>query len=210
MNHLLKEACVETFDEALAAERNGANRIELCSRLDLGGLTPSKALAARILKFLNIPVKVMIRPREGNFYYNKPEIIQMCKDIRDFNSMGVSGVVFGVLKVDGAIDIAAVNLITKVAKNLDFTFHKAIDKTGNIINQLKILIQKTEICAVLSSGGSSNALLGSTVLKNMIKVSNNKVAIICAGSITFKNISKVHTLINGHEYHGRNIIDLSK
>ena len=96
--NLILESCVETYEEAIKVERGGANRIELCSRLDLGGLTPSKELVKKLVKKLNIPLKVMVRPRKGDFYYNDEEIKQMHRDILDFKSLGVFGVVFGVYK----------------------------------------------------------------------------------------------------------------
>ena len=207
---MLKEACVETFDEALAAERNGADRIELCSRLDLGGLTPSKYLTRRLLKSLKIPIKVMIRAREGNFCYNSKEINQMLEDIIYFNSLGVFGVVLGVLKSNSNIDIPVVNFLTKSTMDLHFTFHKAIDDTNDIISQLKILMKDSHVSSVLSSGGSLDALSGSTILRDMIKTAKDDISIICAGSITYENFSNVHDVINGQEYHGKNIINLSK
>ena len=207
---MLKEACVETFDDALAAERNGADRIELCSRLDLGGLTPSRELTRRLLKSLKIPIKVMIRTREGDFCYNSKEVNQMLDDIIYFNSLGVFGVVLGVLKSNKIVDIAAVNFLTKSTMNLDFTFHKAIDETNDIISQLKILMKGSHISSVLTSGGCPDALSGSTILRDMIKTAGGDLSIICAGSITYKNFSNVHDIINGQEYHGKNIINLSK
>ena len=94
--NLILESCVETYEEAIKAESRGANRIELCSRLDLGGLTPSKELAKKLVKKLNIPLKVMVRPRKGDFCYTDEEIKQMHRDILDFKSSCVFGVVFGV------------------------------------------------------------------------------------------------------------------
>ena len=87
--NLIKESCVETYDEAMNAEIRGADRIELCSRLDLDGLTPSKELAKKLVNELNIPVKVMVRPRKGDFCYTGEEISQMHRDILDFKSLGV-------------------------------------------------------------------------------------------------------------------------
>ena len=210
MQLLVKESCVETFDEALAAEQNGADRIELCSNLNLDGLTPPRSLVARLYNTLKIPMKVMVRPREGDFYYNSSEISQMCDDISYFSNLGVFGVVFGVLEQDKSVDVQSVNLLTKFANGLHCTFHKAIDETDDIISQLKILIKYSKISSILSAGCSKSALSGSTVLQNMIKIAKSDISIICAGSITYRNFSEVHNAINAKEYHGRKIIDLSK
>ena len=125
---LIKESCVETYDEAMNAESQGADRIELCSRLDLDGLTPSKKLVKRLVSDLAIPVKVMVRPREGDFCYTNEEINQMHRDILDFKSLGVFGVVFGVLGDDKTVDISVVNDLVSTSNGMDTTFHKAIDE----------------------------------------------------------------------------------
>lgn len=205
-----KEACVDTFEDAVIAQKNGADRIELCSSLNLDGLTPSKSLVTRLLNTLKIPIKVMIRPRDGDFCYNSDEIRQMRDDISYFNNLGVFGVVFGVLGQDKSVDVQSVNFLMKFANGLNCTFHKAIDETDDIISQLKILIKYSKISAILSSGCSTSALSGSAVLKNMIKIASSEISIICAGSITHRNFSEVHTTIKAQEYHGRAIIDLSK
>ena len=206
----IKEACVETFEDAITAEKNGADRIELCSNLNFDGLTPSKSLVTKLLNTLKIPMKVMIRPREGDFCYNSSEISQMCDDIRYFSNLGVFGVVFGVLDQDNSVDVQSVNHLMQFANGLNCTFHKAIDETDDIISQLKILIKYSKISSILSSGCSKSALSGSTVLQNMIKIAKSDISIICAGSITHRNFSEVHSLINAKEYYGKNIIDLSK
>ena len=206
----IKEACVENFEDAMTADKNGADRIELCSNLNLDGLTPSKRLVTRLLNTLKIPMKVMIRPREGDFCYNSDELRQMHDDISYFSNLGVFGVVFGVLNQNNSIDVQTVNFLVKSASGLNCTFHKAIDETDDIVSQLKILIKYSKISSILSSGCSKSALSGSTVLQNMIKIAKSDMSIICAGSITHRNFSEVHSLINAKEYHGKNIIDLSK
>ena len=187
----IKEACVETFEDAINAEKNGADRIELCSNLNLDGLTPSKSLVTRLLNTLKIPLKVMIRPRDGDFCYNSNEIRQMRDNICYFGNLGVFGVVFGVLNKNNLIDVQTVNFLAESASGLNCTFHKAIDETDDIISQLKILIKYSKISSILSSGCSKSALSGSAVLQNMIKYTKSDISIICAGSITHKNFSKV-------------------
>jgi len=208
--NFIREACVETFEDAIAAEKNGADRIELCSNLHLDGLTPQKSLVTRLLKVLKIPMKIMIRPRDGDFCYNSSEIRQMSDDISYFSKQGVFGVVFGVLDADNLIDVLVINLLVKSASGLDCTFHKAIDETDDIISQLRILIKYSKVSSVLSSGCSKSALSGSAVLLDMIKYAKSDISIICAGSITHRNFSEVHARINAKEYHGKNIIDLGK
>ena len=101
---LILESCVETLEDAIIAEENGANRIELCSELDQDGLTPSRELTAQCVYYLSIPVMAMVRPRGGNFVYSEAEIKQMESEIEFFKQSGVAGVVFGLLTKDDKID----------------------------------------------------------------------------------------------------------
>ena len=206
---LIKESCVETYDEAMNAESRGADRIELCSRLDLDGLTPSKELVKRVVNDLTIPVKVMVRPRKGNFCYSNEEINQMHNDILDFKSLGAFGVVFGVLEDDKTVDINIVNDLVSTSNGLDVTFHKAIDETNDLLDAYKNLLFHTKINSVLTSGGARSAILGYKTLRRMLNIKSGRIRIIIAGSITHENLPEVHSLIGGVEYHGRRIIDIS-
>ena len=207
--NLILESCVETYEEAMKAESRGANRIELCSRLNLGGLTPSKELAKKLVKKLNIPLKVMVRPREGDFCYTDEEINQMHRDILDFKSLGVFGVVFGVLKYDKSVNINVVNDLVSISNGMDITFHKAFDETIDLLDTYKNLISHTKINSVLTSGGAKSAVLGQNMLRKILDIKTDRIKIISAGSITYENLQKVHDLIGGVEYHGRRIIDIS-
>ncbi len=127
---MIKEACVENFDEALLAERRGADRIELCSDLASEGLTPSPELMQKTCSALKIPVMVMIRPRAGNFVHSEAEINRMKKEIDLAKQAGAAGVVFGILTEENTIDTEKTKLLAKYAFPLPVTFHKAIDELG--------------------------------------------------------------------------------
>ena len=206
---LIKESCVETYDEAINAENRGADRIELCSRLDLDGLTPSKELVKTLVNDLTIPIKVMVRPRSGDFCYNDEEIMQMHNDILDFKTLGVFGVVFGVLRHDKSVNINIVNDLVSTSNGMDITFHKAIDEAVDVLDAYRNLISNTKISSVLTSGGTKSAVLGYKMLRKMLNIKSDRVKIIIAGSITYENLPEVHDLIGGFEYHGRKIIDIS-
>jgi len=207
--NLIKESCVETYKEAVHAASRGADRIELCSRLDLDGLTPSKKLVKKLVSDLAIPVKVMVRPREGDFCYTNEEINQMHRDIQDFKSLGVFGVVFGALGDDKTVDISVVNDLVSKSNGMDTTFHKAIDETNDLLDAYKSLLFHTKINSVLTSGGARSAILGYKKLRKMLNIKSDRIRIIIAGSITHENLPEVHSLIGGVEYHGRRIIDIS-
>ena len=131
------EACVETLEEAILAEKKGANRLELCSRLDLDGLTPNFNLTKKVMKKISIPIKVMIRERDGNFVYSENEILAMQNQIEIFKSIGILEVVFGALNINNKVDIQVTNRLAKYAFPMNVTFHKAIDQTTNILSELE-------------------------------------------------------------------------
>ena len=206
--NFIKEACVESIDGAIAAEKNGADRIEICSNLELDGLTPSREIVRKIIETLNIPIKVMIRPKAGDFCYNQQEIKEMFDDIAYFRSLNVYGVVLGVLNNNNnTVDINLTNKFVNAAGKLEVTFHKAIDSCDNILEELRMIIKNTSISSILTSGGFSDAFSGHEIIKEMIKTAGNNISIIVAGSVTSNNILSIHKLIEGSEYHGRRIVD---
>ena len=206
MRNIVKEACVERLDEAILAEKNGADRIELCSRLDLDGLTPHRNMIQDVINSVKIPVKVMIRPRGGNFVYHGKELDVMKEDILYCKRVNVSGIVFGVLKDDKTVDLIATRLLTDMAAGLEITFHKAIDEVSSIFTELDRLRSIQAVTNILTSGAADSAMRGSHTLKEMVTRYKGQLTIIAAGKISEQNIVKVHELIGAQEYHGRKIV----
>ena len=206
MRNIVKEACVERLDEAILAEKNGAQRIELCSRLDLDGLTPHRNMIKDVINSVKIPVKVMIRPRAGNFIYHVQELDIMRDDILYCKRLNVSGVVFGVLKEDKTVDLIATRLLSDVAAGLEITFHKAIDEAGSIFTELERLRSIQAVSNILTSGAADSAMEGSDTLKEMVTRYKSQLTIIAAGKITEQNYMRVHELVGAQEYHGRKIV----
>ena len=203
---MIKEACVETFEEALKAEQLGANRIELCSDLHLDGLTPSFELMQKSCSELNIPVMVMIRPRAGNFVYSAEEIRQMKKEIDRAKKAGAAGVVLGLLTKENKIDIPSTKLLTDYAQPLQVTFHKAIDELEDTVEGVTDLIKIKGITRILTSGGKATAKEGVDTIKKMIAVSAGQIIILVAGKVTSQNIEEIEKLTNTTEFHGRKIV----
>ena len=206
MRNIVKEACVERLDEAILAEKNGANRIELCSRLDLDGLTPHRKMIKDVINSVKIPVKVMIRPRGGNFVYHDQELDVMKDDILYCKRVNVSGIIFGVLKEDKTVDLLATRLLSDMASGLEITFHKAIDEVSSIFPELDRLRSIQAVTNVLTSGGADSAMEGCDTIKEMVNRYKGQLTIIAAGKITEQNIVKVHELTGAEEYHGRKIV----
>lgn len=200
------EACVETLQEAIKAEQLGATQLELCSHLEVDGLTPSLELVRQVLSEVNIPVKVMIRPRQGNFQYTTQEILKMTASIYSMKDLGVHGVVFGLLNKYRGVDFINTASLAEVAKPLHVTFHKAIDYSSNILESVTIISNISSVDAILSSGGKPTAKDGIPTLNTMIKRAEQKLDIIAAGSITKNNLSEHQRLLNTNSFHGRRIV----
>lgn len=203
--NLVREVCVESFQEAVLAEAAGASRIELCDNLSCGGTTPSYGTIRKTIEKLHIQVMVMIRPRGGDFVYTRDEFEIMRDDIRICHELGAAGVVFGLLNRDNTIDIERTSELVNIAHPLLITFHKAIDLTNDIllsVNQLK----KIGIDRILSSGGQNTAIEGYETLLKMIEITSDQLKIIVAGKVTWENFEEVRGLIPSDEYHGRRLV----
>jgi copper homeostasis protein len=203
---VILEACVETLNEAMNSQKQGAHRIELCSRLDLDGLTPSPELIKNVCSALNIPVMLMIRPRGGDFVYSHDEIKQMLEEIHMAKSIGASGIVFGLLTPDKHIDAANCQLLTAAAFPLPVTFHKAIDLMDDPAEGVRQLKKVPGITRILTSGGMPTAKEGAEKIKEMIREADDKIIILVAGKVTKENVLEISRLTSASEFHGRRIV----
>ena len=203
---MIKEACVETFEEAKLAEERGANRIELCSDLANDGLTPSPELMNKTISELNIPIMTMVRPRAGNFIHTEKEVEQMKNDIDLAKQAGAAGIVFGLLTSDNKIDIENTRILAEYAKPLPVTFHKAIDELENPVEGVKELLKVDNIKRILTSGGKPTAIEGQEIIRQMIKVTGDKITILVAGKVLDSNVSEIKKLTGTEELHGRRIV----
>ena len=181
MKNFILEACVETFEEAVQAEIKGADRIELCSRLDLDGLTPDLNLNKKVIDKLSIPVKVMIRPRAGNFIYSEAELKKMKDSILIFKKLKIQGVVFGVLDEENCLNLHQIKTLTEFATPLEVTIHKAIDLCPDLISSVEALKTIDGITSILTSGGANTAIEGKEMLRKMIELTESSLTIISAG-----------------------------
>ena len=202
---MIKEACVESFEKALEAQNNGADRIELCENLSVGGTTPSYGTVKICLEKLNIPIFPMIRARGGNFVYSKDEIEIMKEDIKVFKDLGVKGVVLGCLTSDNKIDLELTKTLVNLAYPMEITFHKAIDEISNPLDYIDDLVD-IGIKRILTSGGKATALEGKDLINEMIKKSNGRLKIVVAGKVTKENLNDLSNLISADEFHGKLIV----
>ena len=203
---LIKEVCIDSYEQAIKAESLGASRLEICSELKFDGLTPRMEDVEKIIKNISIPIKVMIRPRKGNFIYNDKEILIMEKEIDLFKSMGVKEFVLGALTRLRTIDVNTIKKLIKKVNPMEVTFHKAIDQTYDIMKQINVLTEIKGINSILTSGGRKTAFEGMNKINQIVKKFGSRFQIIAAGSITNENLNNLSRNILTNEFHGKNII----
>lgn len=202
---MIREKCIGSFLEALEAQELGAERVELCDNLSEGGTTPSYGTIKMVVKKLNIPAFVIIRPRGGDFYYTPEEIEIMKEDIKLCKELGVKGVVIGALNRDNTINYDAIKDMIDLAKPMSITFHKAIDELENPVTEVKKLAN-LGVNRILTSGTKETALEGKNILREMIKEAGEDIIIIVAGKVTKDNLNEISNLIPAKEYHGKKIV----
>ena len=197
---ILFEVCVDSVDSALAAQEGGADRIELCSVLSEGGITPSHALIEQALSKINIPINVLIRPRPGDFCYSENEFEIMKRDIEFVKSLELNGVVFGILNIDGTIDKKRNTELIEYARPMSVTFHRAFDLTPGPFEALELLILM-EFDRILTSGHESIVPEGLELLKALVKRAGDKIIVIPGGGVNENNVKHILNITNAKEIH---------
>ena len=194
------EIAANSLASALAAQEGGASRIELCSALELGGLTPSPGQVALVRDKLSIPVYVLIRPRAGDFAYAEEEHATMLADIAYCAAAGCDGVVVGALTADGDVDVTRCRELVSAANGIDVTFHRAIDVCRDPATALEAIISLG--CArVLSSGGAASAMEGSANLRRLIEQAAGRIEIMPGAGIGAGNIAALMAATGAREFH---------
>lgn len=184
---MIIEVCASNLKSALTAQSAGVDRIELCTALGVGGLTPTYGLLKAVKDQVSIPSHVLIRPRMGDFTYNDLEFQTMISDIELVKSMGFEGVVSGVLNPDFSIDLERTQLLIKAASGMKFTFHRAFDWVSNPESALKDL-EELRVDIILSSGQSSKAIDGISLLERL-QIQSSSIVIMPGSGINDSNAS---------------------
>ncbi|CAN5424888.1 copper homeostasis protein CutC [soil metagenome] len=200
MTKVLLEACVANIESAVAAVAAGADRLELCNVLGAGGITPSFGFIEMVLKKISIPVHVLIRPREGDFLYSDDEFDIMKRDIEKCRESGVAGIVTGILKDNGSVDIERCKVLISAAKPLPVTFHRAFDLTSDAFTSLEEIIQMG-CYRILTSGQRAGAMHGAGFISGLIKQANGRIIVMPGGGINDKNISQLRKTTGANEFH---------
>jgi copper homeostasis protein len=206
---LLLEISVESAESAAAAERGGANRIELCADLKVGGLTPSRALLRGVREKVHLPIYSMIRPRAGDFVYSENEFAAMKQSIVEAKECGMGGVVLGVLRKEQRVDVARTRELVEWAKPLPVTFHRAFDecsrkRSGVEIADLRQALEdviQTGAARILTSGGAKTALEGGATLRNLVQLAGERVVMLPGAGNSAENIAEVARRTGATEFH---------
>lgn len=194
------EICLESVESVIAAEKGGADRVELCSDLFEGGLTPTIGTVKTALKKSNIKINAMIRPRGGDFCYSDEEFEVMKEDIRAFKETGINGIVFGILTPEGDVDVKRSKEIIELARPLAVTFHRAFDMTRDPYKSLEELIE-LGVDRVLTSGQEATVPEGADLLEELVQIAGDRIIVMPGCGITERNFPKLRDKIKAKEYH---------
>ena len=197
---MIFEACVNSAISAVEAQIGGAHRVELCENLHDGGTTPSAGSIRWARKNLYISLFVMIRPRGGDFLYSEDEFEIMQHDILEAKRLGADGVVFGILLPDGSIDTERMEVLTKLARPMGITCHRAFDMTADPFTALETLIS-LGIDRVLTSGQQPTALQGAHLIRQLTERAAGRIIVMPGSGIKEYNIAEVAASTGASELH---------
>ena len=194
------EVCIDSVASARAAERGGATRLELCSSLIEGGITPGAGLIELTAAAVSIGISVMIRPRGGDFCYDADEFELMQRDIAFAKRTAAKGVVFGILDVNGNVDVARTRQLVELARPLAVTFHRAFDMTPDLFRALE------DVCAtgadrLLTSGGEQTAPQGTETIAKLVQQARGRISIAPASGIKPLNAKAMVEQTGAKEIH---------
>lgn len=204
---MIVEVCVDSVESAVAAEKGGAARVELCCALLEGGLTPSAGAIALARKNLRIGLNVIIRPRGGDFLYTDAEHEVMLRDIDIAKELGADGAVIGVLTPSGDVDMARTRELVRRARPMSATFHRAFDMTKDPFAALEALVE-LGIDRVLTSGQEESAAAGIDLLRELVARAGDRIAVMACGNIHEKNIEKIARETKAKEVHITGFVDV--
>ncbi len=197
---VILEVCAGSYRSALAAAAGGADRIELCSGLSEGGLTPSYGVLRAALQIPNLKKHVLIRPRSGDFLYSHDELLVMADDVALAADLGADGVVIGALTKDGDVDMDAMGLLMERSVYMDVTFHRAIDVCRNPLKALEDIIS-LGCHHVLTSGQAATAEDGVSLIKKMVEVAAGRISIMPGCGVAPSNVAKIVRETGVYEIH---------
>lgn len=200
MSYGLIEGCVDSYVSATAACRCGADRLELCANLAIGGTTPSLPLFRQVRRNCGTKINVLIRPRFGDFLYSEMEVEEMEESICQFRELGADGVAIGALTPEGMLDRRTMRRLADCAQGLHVTLHRAFDMTRDPLAALETAID-LGCQTILTSGQERDALSGSNVLKAVFAQAAGRISIMAGSGVRKENIQEIYDRTGIHAFH---------
>lgn len=196
----LLECCVDSVESAAAAQAGGADRLELCGNLIIGGTTPDIHLFSAVRKKVSVPVNVLIRPRFGDFCYTDEEFEIIRKDVQMFCENGADGVVIGVLKPDGSLDTERMKILMEAAGNKNVTLHRAFDVCNDPFQALRDA-EQLGVRTILTSGQKNASYEGRDLLSRLVKEADGKIDILVGGGVGAENVEELAKATGAQAFH---------
>lgn len=194
------EICVDTVESAITAQEAGADRVELCDNLLEGGTTPGPGTIASARSNLTIAINVIIRPRGTDFLYSDLEYDIMRRDIEYCGELGIDGIVLGILRSNGEIDIERTARLIELAQPMSATFHRAFDMCPDPMKGLEDVIN-TGADRLLTSGQKDKAADGTSLINDLIRKAGTRIIIMPGSGINHSNIAAIAKATNANEFH---------
>lgn len=189
-NRFLLECATDSVESALAAAKGGADRLELCANLIIGGTTPTLALYDEVRSHSDIPLFILIRPRFGDFLYSDYEANVICREIEMFQKAGAEGVVIGSLNKDGSLNAEHMKRFIDSAKDMSITLHRAFDMCADPFATLQ-QAKELGVNTILTSGQAPSSLEGIELYEKLIEKANGEISILAGGGIKASTIEKL-------------------
>lgn len=200
INHPLLEGCVDSYASAAAAVAGGADRLELCANLAIGGTTPSPFLFEQVRRDFSTPINVLIRPRFGDFLYDRWEMEEMTRSIRTFRDLGANGVVIGCLTPEGVLDQDKIRTLTAQAGDMEVTLHRAFDMTRDPLEALETAVS-LGFSTILTSGQAQSAFVGRDTLRQVFQRAAGRIDIMAGSGVKKENIREIHDFTGIRVFH---------
>lgn len=194
------EICVDSVESAIAAEEGGAQRMELCSALSEGGLTPSPGMLRAVRAAVKLGIYVMIRPRGGDFLYSKTEYAIMLDDIARVAECGADGVVLGLLTAHGEVDVERTARLVEAARPMEVTVHRAVDMSRDLSAAMEGAVQ-AGAHRILTSGAAPTALQGSAQLASLVRQAAARIGVMVGGNVRPRNLAQIVAATGASQFH---------
>lgn len=198
------EIIVQNGQDAIEAEKFGADRLELVSAIGEGGLTPSYGTIKQVLEHAKVPVYTMIRPHSNHYFYQAGDLEIIHEDIKKILDLGGTKIVFGALNEDYTVDEKTLESIIAISPDLEITFHRAFDETKSVLEAYETLTKyREQVKWILTSGGKANCTEGKEALKQLVELSRktNGPQILPGAGLGLDNIAEIHQAVGADQYH---------